>query len=274
MSARTIAIEPERGLWDLNLGEVWASRDLLYFLIWRDVKVRYKQTALGAGWAILQPLLACLILNVFLGRLAKIPSEGIPYPVFVYTALVPWQFFANALSVASISVVGSQSMIQKVYFPRLVLPLAAVLSGLVDFVIAFAVLGVMMLYYHVPLSGPFYLLPLFLALATATALAGGVFLSALCVQFRDVKHTVPFLVQFWMFATPVIYPSSLVPEKWRMLYSLNPMAGVVDGFRYALFGKPEYAGPMFWVALAGVLVLLALGLVCFRRMEASFADIV
>ncbi len=274
MNARTIALEPEKGLWDINLGELWASRELLFFLVWRDVKVRYKQTALGAGWAVLQPLLACLILNTFLGRFAKIPSEGLPYPVFVYAALVPWQFFANALTAASLSVVASQSMIQKVYFPRLVLPFSSVLSGLVDFTLAFVVLGAMMAIYHVPLSGRFYLLPFFLALAVATSLAVGVFLAALCVQFRDVKHTVPFLVQFWMFATPVIYPSSLVPAKWRLLYSLNPMAGVVDGFRWCLFGKPEYAGPMFWEALAGVLVLLTCALMFFRRMESDFADIV
>jgi len=247
---------------------------LLYFLVWRDIKVRYKQTALGAAWAILQPVMTMLVFSVFFGRLAKMPSDGIPYPIFAYAALLPWQLFAFALSESANSLVGSQNLIQKVYFPRLVIPIAGVLAGLVDFAIAFVVLLGMMAYYGIHPTAAIFVLPVFIVFAVAAALSIGLWLSALNVQFRDVRYTIPFLTQFWLFATPVAYPSSLVPEKWRVLYGLNPMAGVVEGFRWALLGKSTSPGPMLWVSVAAVILLLIGGLAYFRRMEKTFADIV
>jgi len=270
----TIVIQPSRGLFHLRLKEVWEYRDLLYFLVWRDIKVRYKQTALGAAWAVLQPLLATLIFSVFFGRLAKIPSNGFPYPVFAYVALLPWQLFAFSLTESANSLVSNQNLIRKVYFPRLVIPLAAVLAGLVDFGIAFLVLLAMLFSYGIVPTATIVVLPVFLALAVATALAVGLWLSALNVQFRDVRYTIPFLAQIWLFATPVVYPSSLVPERWRALYGLNPMAGVVEGFRWALLGKTTDPGAMIWVSAVVVLIALVGGLVYFRRMESTFADIV
>jgi lipopolysaccharide transport system permease protein len=270
----TTIIQPQKGFWDLDLKSVWEYRELLFFLVWRDVKVKYKQTALGVLWAILQPLLATLIFSVFFGRLARMPSGGVPYPVFAYVAMVPWQYFANALTESSNSLVASQNLIKKVYFPRLVIPLGSVTAGLVDFCFAFIVLIGMMFHYGIRPSGTIVLFPLFLLLAVGTALAGGLWLSALNVQFRDVRYTIPFLTQFWLFATPVVYPSTLVPAKWRMWYGLNPMAGVVEGFRYSLLGVGAKPGPMVWVSGAAVVVLLLGGLVYFRRMESTFADIV
>ncbi|MFZ5447027.1 MAG: ABC transporter permease [Thermodesulfobacteriota bacterium] len=258
----------------LKLGELWEYRDLLYFLIWRDIKVRYKQTALGAAWAILQPFLTMVVFTIFFGKLAKVPSDGIPYPIFTYCALLPWQLFAKALTDSSNSLVANQRLITKVYFPRLVIPISAVLSGLVDFGIAFTVLLGMMLYYGIAPNLHLLALPPFLLMAIATALAVGLWLSALNVQYRDVRHTTPFLVQFWLFATPIAYPSSLVPEKWRLLYGLNPMAGVVEGFRWSLLGKAGGLGPMMIVSWAMVFILLITGLIYFRNMEKTFADIV
>jgi lipopolysaccharide transport system permease protein len=269
----TVVIEPQDGRWSVGLKEVWEYRDLVYYFAWRDIKVRYKQTALGAAWAVLQPILATIVFTIFFGRLAKLPSDGVPYPVFAYVGMVPWQFFSSTLSICSNSLVGSQNLIKKVYFPRLVVPLAAVIAGLVDFAISFVVLIAMMFYYGVTPTGKILLLPPLILLVVITTLAIGLWLSALNVQFRDVRYTVPFLTQFWMFATPVVYSSSLVPAKWRAWYGLNPMAGVVDGFRCALLGKAS-PGPMLWVSVAAVLVLLLGGLLYFRRMEASFADIV
>ena len=269
-----LRIEPSRGWVSLRLGEFWAYRELLYFLVWRDIKVRYKQTALGAAWAVLQPVMTMIVFSVFFGKLAKVPSDGIPYPIFAYTALVPWQLFAFALSESANSLVGSQSLIQKVYFPRLVIPIAGVLAGLVDFSIAFVVLLGMMAYYGIHPTAAILVLPLFIVFAVAAALSVGLWLSALNVQFRDVRYTIPFLTQFWMFATPVAYPSSLVPKKWRALYGLNPMAGVVEGFRWALLGKSTSPGPLLWVSVAAVILLLIGGLAYFRRMEKTFADIV
>jgi lipopolysaccharide transport system permease protein len=269
-----IILEPKKGFWNLELKSIWEYRDLCFFLIWRDIKVRYKQTLLGASWAILQPVLATLIFTIFFGRLAKIPSDGIPYAIFAYTAFVPWQFFTHAVSESSNSLVGSQNLIKKVYFPRLVIPLSSVIAGLVDFAISFVILIGMLFYYHITPGQGLWLLPLFLLLTVTTALAMGLWLSALNVQFRDVRYAVPFLVQFWMYASPVVYPSSLVPAKWRPLYGLNPMAGVIDGFRYALLGSTHTQGTMIWVSSAAVLVLLIGGLVYFKRMEASFADVV
>jgi lipopolysaccharide transport system permease protein len=254
---------------------VWEYRDLLYFLVWRDVKVRYKQTVLGAAWAILQPVLATIVFSIFFGRLAKLPSDGIPYPVFAYVALVPWQLFSFCLGESASSLVSNQNLIQKVYFPRLVIPLATVLTGLVDFCVAFVVLLVLLFRYGIvpPLSS-LLLLPALLAFAVTAALSVGIWLSALNVQFRDVRYTLPFLTQIWMFATPVVYSSHLIPDKWRPLYGLNPMSGVVEGFRWALLGSAEGLVPQVWVSAGMVLLLLAGGLLYFRRMESTFADIV
>ena len=258
----------------LNLKDIWEYRELLYFLVWRDIKVRYKQTALGAAWAVLQPVLTMLIFTLIFGRLAKVPSDGIPYPVFAYTALLPWQLFLFALSESSNSLVGNQNLVTKVYFPRLIIPLSSLLAGLVDFAISFCVLVVLMVYYHITPTKAVIWLPAFLLLALATALSVGLWLSALNVKYRDVRYTTPFLTQFWMFATPIAYSSTLIPEPWRKWYGLNPMAGVVEGFRWALLGKSAGPGLMLWVSLAAVLLLLAGGLFYFRRMESTFADIV
>jgi homopolymeric O-antigen transport system permease protein len=266
-------IQPSRGWVALNLREVWQYRQLLYFLVWRDVKVRYKQTLLGAAWVILQPVLTMLMFSLFFGRLASVPSDGIPYPLFVYTALLPWQLFAYAVTESGNSLVGNRYLITKVYFPRLIIPLAAVLAGLVDFAIASLVLAGMLVYYHTPMTPAILTLPVFLVLALATALAVGLWLSALNVQYRDVRYTIPFLTQFWLIATPIAYSASLIPDNWRVLYELNPMAGVVEGFRWALLGKP--IEPMLLLISAGaVLGLLALGIIYFRRMERGFADVV
>jgi lipopolysaccharide transport system permease protein len=273
-STDVLIIEPTRGWLKINFREIWEYRELLYFLVWRDIKVRYKQTALGAAWAILQPVMTMIVFSVFFGRLAKVPSDGIPYPIFAYAALLPWQLFAFALSESANSLVGSQNLIQRVYFPRLVIPIAGVLAGLVDFAIAFVVLLGMMAYYRIHPTAAILVLPVLIGFAVAAALSVGLWLSALNVQFRDVRYTIPFLTQFWMFATPVAYPSSLVPEKWRALYGLNPMAGVVEGFRWALLGKSTSPGPLLWVSVAAVILLLIGGLAYFRRMEKTFADIV
>ncbi len=269
----TILIRPSRGWAALNLPDLWRYRELVYFLTWRDIKVRYKQTVLGAAWAILQPFFTMVVFSIFFGRLAQVPSDGIPYPIFAYCALVPWSYFAGALDRAGNSLVGSANLITKVYFPRLAIPISAVLAGLVDFVIAFVVLLGMMLYYGVFPTAAVLALPLFLLLAIVTALAIGLWLSALNVQYRDVRYTIPFLTQFWLFATPIAYSSSLVPERWRAFYGLNPMAGVVEGFRWALLGK-EPPGPLMVVSTTVVILLLIGGLYYFRRMERTFADVV
>jgi len=269
-----LILRPSTGFLRLDLKALWEYRELLYFLVWRDIKVRYKQTALGAAWAILQPVMTMVVFSIFFGRLAKVPSDGVPYPIFAYVALLPWQLFAFALSESSNSLVASQNLITKVYFPRLVIPISSVLAGLVDFAIAFVILLAMMLYYGIVPTAAMALLPLFLLFAVATALSVGLWLSALNVKYRDVRYTIPFLTQFWMFATPVAYPSSLVPEKWRALYGLNPMAGVVEGFRWALLGKSHAPGPLLGVSVAAVVVLLIGGLRYFRKTESTFADVV
>jgi lipopolysaccharide transport system permease protein len=273
-STPVLILRPSRGFVRLNLRDVWTYRELLYFLVWRDVKVRYKQTALGAAWAILQPVMTMVVFSVFFGRLAKMPSDGIPYPVFAFAALLPWQLFAYALSESSNSLVGSQNLITKVYFPRLVIPIAAVLAGLVDFAIASVILLGLMWYYAITPTGAVILLPFFVLFAIVTALAVGLWLSSLNVKYRDVRYTIPFLTQLWLFATPVAYPSSLVPEKFRALLGLNPMAGVVEGFRWALLGKAEAPGPMLVVSIAAVVLLLIGGLTYFRQTEKTFADVV
>jgi len=273
-ATQVFRIEPAKGWTAVGLRELWQYRELLYFLIWRDVKVRYKQTALGAAWAIIQPLFMMLVFSLFFGRLARVPSDGIPYPVFSFCALLPWQLFAHALTESSNSLVGNQNLITKVYFPRLVIPMAAVLGGVIDFMIAFAILLLLMLYYGIVPGWAILTLPAFLLLGIATALGVGLWLSALNVQYRDVRYTINFLVQFWLFATPVAYPSSLIPEKWRVFYGLNPMAGVVEGFRWALLGKSEPPGMMLWVSVVMVVLILTGGLYYFRRMEQEFADVV
>jgi lipopolysaccharide transport system permease protein len=269
-----IRIEPTRGWVALQLKELWAYREMLGFLIWRDIKVRYKQTALGAAWAIIQPISTMVIFSLFFGRLGKIPSDGIPYPIFAYTALVPWSFFAQGLTQASNSLVGSANLIKKVYFPRLAVPIAAVTSGLVDLALAFTVLLGMMLYFGiVPGVKVLWLVPLLL-LTVTTSLGVSLWLSALNVHFRDVRHIIPFLTQFWLFATPIAYPSSLLSEPWRTLYSLNPMVGVVEGFRWALLGTETAPGPMIIVSSVAALAILVSGTFYFRRLEKTFADVI
>ena len=267
-------IRPSRGWISLNLRDLGEYRELLYFLTWRDVKVRYKQTVLGAAWAIIQPFFTMVVFSVFFGRLAKIPSDDIPYPIFSYAALVPWTFFANGLSQSSTSLVASANLIKKVYFPRLVVPISAVISGGVDFALAFVVLLGMMLFYGIVPTVAMVWLPLLLLLALVTALGVGLWLTAMNVQFRDVRYAVPFLVNAWMFATPIAYPSSLLDEPWRTLYGINPMAGVVEGFRWALLGMQTAPGPIIFVSAVVAVGLLVSGAFYFRRMEKTFADVV
>jgi lipopolysaccharide transport system permease protein len=269
-----IVVEPAKGWFALELGDLWRYRELLYFLTWRDIKVRYKQTLLGASWALLQPLLTMVLFSVVFGYFAGLPSEGIPYPVFTLTALLPWQLFAYALNQSSTSLIADRNLITKIYFPRLVIPISSVLSALLDFAIASLLLAGMLLIYRIPLTWRVLTLPLWVAFALLTAVAVGLWLSALNVQYRDVRYTLPFLTQFWMYATPIAYSLSIVPEEWRWLYSLNPMTGVVEGFRWALLGTTS---PATWPALFSALLVLLLfagGLVYFKRMEDGFADVV
>ena len=270
----TLRIAPPRGWLDLHLNELWSARELLYFFVWRDVKIRYKQTAIGAAWAIIQPFMTMVVFSLFFGALAKIPSHGLPYPIFYYSALLPWTYFAGALQNATNVVVEQQSVITKIYFPRLVLPLSAVVSGLLDFAISFLVFLGMMVWYHIKPGPALLLFPLFLLLAVLTALGVGLWLSAVNAIYRDVRYVVPFLVQFWMFASPVAYPSSLVPERWRWLYGLNPMAGVIEGFRWALTGKGQPPTGLLAVSAAMVLLLVAGGTAYFQKMEGTIADVV
>jgi lipopolysaccharide transport system permease protein len=267
-------IRPSRGWVALGLRELWEYRELLWFLVWRDIKVRYKQTVLGASWAILQPIATMVVFSLFFGRLAGIPSDGLPYPIFSFAALVPWTFFSQGLGQSANSLVGSQNLITKVYFPRLAIPIATVLAGLVDFALAFLVLIIMMLAYGIVPGPEILALPPLLLLALVTALGAGLWLSALNVQFRDVRYVVPFLTQLWLFLTPIAYPSSLLEEPWRTVYGLNPMAGVVEGFRWALLGTPEPPGPMLAASVVAALALMASGAFYFRRMEKTFADVV
>lgn len=267
-----ITIAPSRGWVPLRAREIWDYRELLYFLVWRDVKVRYKQTLLGAAWAIIQPFFTMVVFSIFFGHLAKMPSNGIPYPIFAYTALVPWTFFAAALTQASNSLVGSAGLIKKVYFPRLIVPLASVLSGIVDFLFAFAVLVPLMAWYGIGPSVKMLWLPLLMLQATITALAVSLWFSALNVEYRDVRYVVPFVTQFWLFATPVAYPSSLLSEPWRTIYGLNPMVGVIEGFRWALLDSGPAPGLMAAVSGLASLSLLVGGAYYFRRLERTFAD--
>jgi len=277
-----IFLSPSSGWTSLKLLDIWRYRELVFFLIWRDIKVRYKQTALGAAWAIIQPFFTMVVFTIFFGNLAKVPSDGVPYPIFSFTGLLPWGLFTKALSDAGRSMIANRSMITKVYFPRLVIPLASVLSGLVDFGIGFVVLIGMILYYNfLPGSETQVIptiavltLPFFILLALITALGVGLWLSALNVIYRDINYIIPFLTQFWLFVTPIAYPSSLVPEQWRWLYALNPMTGVVEGFRWALLGVETAPGPMLAVSTTISILVLISGLFYFRRMERTFADMV
>lgn len=270
----SLRIEPSRGWVALNLSELWAYRELLYFLIWRDVKVKYKQTIIGAGWAILQPLTTMLVFTLVFKKIADISSEGIPYPIFAYTALLPWNLFATALNRSTVSLVSQVGLISKVYFPRLIIPLSAAFSGIIDFAIAFVILVGMMFWYGITPRWAVLSLPLFITIALVAALSVGLWLAALNVRYRDVGHAVPFLIQIWMFASPVAYPVGLIPEKWRLLYSFNPLAGVIEGFRWALLGKES---PDFRVIAVSTMVVFALlfgGLIYFKRTERTFADLV
>ncbi len=274
MEMPVTVITPSRGWVALQLGKVWEYRELLYFLTWRDIKVRYKQTVLGVAWAIIQPFFTMAVFSLFFGRLANMPSDSIPYPLFSYAALVPWTFFAHGLSQSSDSLVASANLIKKVYFPRLIIPIAAIFASAVDFMLAFIVLLVMMILYGIMPTVSVLWLPCFLLLALTTSLGVGLWLAAMNVQFRDVRYTVPFLTQFWLFATPIAYPSSLLSEPWRTLYGLNPMVGVVEGFRWALLGVATAPGPIIVVSSLASLALLVSGLFYFRRMEKTFADVV
>jgi len=269
-----IVVKPSKGWITLKLDELWEYKELLYFLAWRDIKVRYKQTVLGAAWAIIQPFFTMVVFSIFFGKLARVPSDGIPYPIFAYAALVPWTFFANGLNQSSNSLVGSANLIKKVYFPRLVVPISSVISGVFDFILAFVVLLGMMLYYGIFPTVNIIWLPFLLLLTFITSLGVGLWLSALNVHFRDVRYTVPFLTQFWLFATPIAYPSSLLSEPWRTLYGINPMVGVVEGFRWALLGTDTAPGAIILVSSLMALSLLVGGAFYFRRMERSFADVV
>lgn len=272
MTPGVTVIEPQSGWSGLNLGELWTHRELVYFLAWREIKVRYKQTALGATWAIIQPLFTMAIFSLFFGRLAKIPSDGVPYPLFAFVGLVPWMFFANSLNQVANSLVNSAHLVGKIYFPRLSIPVSTVLAAMVDFGVAFSMVVVLMFYYGFAPTGRTLWLPLLFVLALGTSLGMGLWLSALNVRYRDVRYVVPFLTQLWMFATPIVYPVSLVPERWQFLYALNPMVGVVEGFRWSLLGTRQDPFPAVTISAVLSAVLLVTGAFYFRRMEQSFAD--
>jgi lipopolysaccharide transport system permease protein len=269
----TIYIKPSRGLAALNLRDLWVYRELVYFMIWRDIKVRYKQTLLGALWAVIQPIMTMVVFNFLFGKVAKVPTDGIPYPIFSFTALLPWGLFTTALNTASRSLTANHNMITKIYFPRLILPISSVLSGLVDFAIAFVILIGLMIYYNVsPNLNALWTLPLFILLSIVTALGVALWLSAINVKYRDVNYALPFITQFWLFITPVAYSASVISDKWQLLYSANPMAGVVNGFRWALLGSGSGPDAALWVSIGISLLVLVSGLFYFRGMERTFAD--
>lgn len=274
VSRHVTEIRPRQGLFNLDLRSVWQYRELLYFLIWRDLKVRYKQAAIGAAWAILQPLIALVIFTAVFGYFAKLPSDGLPYPVFALAALLPWTYFAEALRRGATGLVDDSDLIRKIYFPRLVIPLAMVVAPAVDLAISFTLLVVLMAWYGIAPTGNIVFLPFFLFLSLGLALALGLWLGPINVRFRDIKHTLPFVIQVWMYASPVVYPTSMIPEQWRSLYSLNPMVGVIEGFRWALL---DTSAPDFRAIGIGVLVVTGLlfsGIVYFRKMERFFADVI
>lgn len=268
-----VLIEAGRVWKSLNLREFWQYRELLYFLVWRDVKIRYKQTFLGVAWAILQPVLATVIFTVFFGRIAGIPSDNLPYPLFAFAGFLPWTFFSNAVTASGNSLVGSSHLITKVYFPRLVIPVAAVCAGIVDFLIAFAILVLMMFWYQTGFSIQIFMLLPLMFLTLTLAVGVGIFMSALNVKYRDIRFALPFLMQIWMFVTPIIYPTSLVPEKWRLLLAINPLVGVIEGFRAALFGG-KFDWKLIIISFLISILILAISVVIFRRMEKEFADII
>lgn len=271
----TTYIVATRGWKSLNLGELWEFRELLYFFTWRDIKVRYKQTVLGASWAVLQPFFTMVVFSLFFGKLAKMPSDGVPYPIFSYAALVPWTFFSNGISKGSSSLIGGSNLLKKIYFPRMALPISSVLGGVVDFILAFMVLILMMFYYDIMPTANIIWLPLLLLLALVSCLGVSLILSAMNVQFRDVRYITPFIVQAWLFATPVVYPASLINDPfWQSVYALNPMVGVVEGFRWALLGTDTAPGPLIGISAAVAVILLVSGAFYFRRMERTFADVV
>ena len=276
--APTVLIQPTSGLASLQLGAVWEYRELLYFLVWRDVKIRYKQTALGIVWIVLQPVVTMIVFSALFGGLLGVPSNGVPYPIFLYSALLPWQYFAQSLGRSSTSLVDSQQLISKIYFPRLVIPISGILTGLVDFGVAFLVLIVMMAYYRIQPTWAIILLPGFILIAMITALGFSLWLAALNVRYRDIRHLVPFMIQIWMYLTPVIYGATLVPESLRPLLALNPMTGVVEGFRWALLGNyltdTSPPGVLFLVSIIIALIVLISGLFYFRTTERTFADII
>lgn len=270
----SIVIKPRKGLFQLDLYEIWQYRELLYFLVWRDVLIRYKQTAIGVSWAILQPLITMVIFSVIFGKLVKISTGGTPYPVFAFAALLPWNYFSQALSRSGTSLVGSSSLISKIYFPRLLIPLSSAISPVIDLFISFLILLVLMPMYGIKPSWGLLFLPVFVVLSLVTALAVGLWLTTLNVKYRDVGHIIPFLIQIWMYASPVVYPLSMVPEKWRLLYSMNPMVGVIEGFRWAITGSghPDFAA--LTICSAVISLLLAGGLIYFKKMELTFADVI
>jgi lipopolysaccharide transport system permease protein len=269
-----ILIRPSKGWGSLNLREIWLYRELVYFLTWRDLKVRYKQTALGAGWAVLQPVLSMIVFSIFFGGLLSVPSEGVPYPIFSYAALLPWGVFAKALNDTGRSLVSNRAMLTKIYFPRMVIPLASVFSSLADFLIAFIVMLGLMFYYQIAPTSNIWTLPFFLLLAVITALGVGLWLSAMNVLYRDIGYMIPYITQLWFYLTPIVYPASQVPEEWQFFYALNPMVGVVEGFRWALLGTSDPPNPMIAVSAAIALLIFITGMFYFRRMERTFADMV
>ena len=269
-----LRIEPSHGWKNLGLHELWEYRELLYFIVLRDIKVKYKQTVIGAGWAVIQPLFTMVVFSVIFGRLANLPSDGVPYPIFSFAGLVPWVFFSNGLTQSSGSLVGGGGLIKRIYFPRLIVPIAGVLSGIVDFFLSFLILLGMMAYFGIVPTVAVIWLPFLLLLAIVTSLGVGLWLSAMNVQFRDIRYAVGFIVQIWLYATPIAYPSSMIPAQWRALQGLNPMAGVVEGFRWALLGTETAPGSMLMISVPAALVLLISGALYFRRMEKNFADVV
>jgi lipopolysaccharide transport system permease protein len=275
MPLTVTTVRPSRGWLGVNLRELWRYRELIYFLIWRDVKVRYKQTLLGAAWAILKPFFSMVVFSIIFGTLARIPTDEVPPPLFYYAGLLPWVFFQDGISKASTSLVTGRNLITKVYFPRLAIPLSSVIAGLVDFVLAFLVLIGMMVYYGYRPTSAIWTLPLFMLLALITSLGGGLWLAALNVAYRDIGYVTPFLVQAWLYASPVVYSATLITgDYWQLIYGLNPMAGVVQGFRWAILGVGQPPSSFLAASVAVALLLLISGALYFRRMERTFADVV
>jgi lipopolysaccharide transport system permease protein len=272
-SGFTLRVQPTKGFGGLDLAALWEFRELLYFLVWRDISVRYKQTLMGAAWTVLQPLLTMVVFTVIFGAFAKIPSDGLPYSIFTFAALVPWTYFSQAISRSGVSLVSDSQLVKKVYFPRLIIPLASAASPLMDFLVSFVVLLLMMAWFHIPLHAGLLTLPFFLLVTVMTATAVSLWLAPLNARYRDIGYTIPFLTQFWFYASPVTYPLSLIPEKWRLLYGLNPMAGVIEGFRWALLGKRTLDLEVVGLSVVVATVLLVTGMVFFKRMERTLADV-